>query len=236
VIAFVVAVADRTRFDTIAGPAIERVREVDSVVLAVEGEEPVQHRLNAALGELAALPDLEAAVIVHEDVRLHDLATAAIVRAGFADPDVAVTGAIGYMDVHGLAAWEGVPVGATRTEHVPGGEIVGTVATGPVDALDGLVLCLSPWAVRTLRFDTSLAAEFHGYDVDLCFQARHHGRRVEVIELTTSHAHRPLFGDTERWARNELRFQGRWIEHRPITENRRRTLARAAEAASRPHA
>lgn len=230
VIAFLVPVADRARFEAIARPALERVSEPDSVVLTLSGGDRHQPALNAALDELAVLPDLEGAVILHEDVRLLDLDTTAIVRSALADPDVAVAGPIGTVGVAGLATWEGRAVGSVGSPWVPGGEILGAAATGEVDALDGLTLCLSPWAVRTLRLDADLAADFHGYDVDLCFQARHHGRRVEAIELATHHEHRPLFTDTERWVRNELRFQLRWIEPRLVTTRRHLAMARAEPA------
>ena len=233
-IAFLVAVADQSRFDAIAAPGIERVREGDSVVVTVRpdaGSGP-QRVLNAALAELAGEPDLEAVVILHEDVDLVDLDTASIVRDAFTDPDVAIAGAIGAQGVSGLAWWAGIPIGGTATGHVPDGRIAGVIRQGTVDAVDGLVLCLSPWAVRTLRFDETLAPDFHGYDIDLCFQARYHGRRVEVIPLAVHHDHRPLFTDTERWVRNELRFQRQWIDHRPISERRHQALAPPAAPAS----
>jgi len=227
VIAFLVAVADPSRFETIAAPGIERVREGDSLVVTVRPEEGwgPQRVLNKALDELADQPDLEAVVILHEDVVLLDPDTASIVRDAFADPDIAIAGAIGAQGIPGLAWWGGIPIGRTETAYVPDGVIHGVAARGPVDALDGLVLCLSPWAARTLRFDEALAADFHGYDIDLCFQARHHGRRVEVIPLAVRHDHRPLFTDTERWARNELRFQQQWLDHRPISDERHQALA-----------
>ena len=46
--------------------------------------------------------------------------------------------------------------------------------TGEVETLDGFVLALSPWAVRSIRFDESLG-RFHGYDLDFCLQVREAG-------------------------------------------------------------
>ena len=223
-IAFVVPVSDEARYEEIAAPSLEAVREPDSPVMAPGGEGPPQPRLNAALEELAVMPDLEAAVIIHEDVRLLDPQTAAIVRRTFSDPDIAIAGVMGAQGVSSLAWWEGVNIGRTASSKLVAGEVVGVAGAGEVDAVDGIVLCLSPWAVRTLRFDESLAADFHGYDVDLCFQARYHGRRVEVIPMATAHEYQPLFTDTERWKRNQLRFERRWLDHRMITEARHRAL------------
>ena len=233
-IAFVVAVADQDRYETIAAPAIERVREPDSVVLAVAGEAAPQLALNRALDELAGVPDLEAAVIVHEDVELLDLDTGPIVRRAFADPAVALVGVVGGRGVTGLAWWAATAIGHAETPHVRGGAVGGVAARGEVDALDGIVLCLSPWAVRTLRFDAALAADFHGYDIDLCFQARHHGRRVEVVELRARHVHRPLLAAPDRWSRNELRFQRRWFDHRMISALRHQALARSLSSDTSP--
>lgn len=225
-IAFLVAVADPARYATLAGPALGRVREGDSPVIAVPTDGPPQPALNAALDELAAAIDLEGVVIVHEDVQLLHPDTAAVVRDALRDPDVAIAGVVGATGIRGLAWWEGMAVGRAGTPHSPGGEVVAPGKAGDVDAVDGIVLCLSPWAVRTLRFDEALAADFHGYDVDLCFQARHHGRKVVVIELPVEHVHRPIFADVEAWVRNELRFQHQWIDHRMITERRHRALGR----------
>jgi GT2 family glycosyltransferase len=237
VIAFLVAIADQARWEAIAQPALARVREGDSLVVTVPGGRAPQLALNDALDELAGEADLEAVVILHEDVALLDVNTAAIVRAAFADPQVAIAGVIGVRGVTSLAWWDtaATAIGRAGTPHMPGGATTGATQTGDVDALDGIVLCLSPWAVRTLRFDEELAADFHGYDVDLCFQARYHGRRVTVIELTAHHEHRPLMHDSDRWVRNELRFQRQWIDHRMITERRHQALSRAGgQAPERP--
>ena len=138
VIAFLVAVADQSRFDAIAAPGIEHVREADSLVVTVQPEAGCgpQRALNAALDALADEPDLEAVVILHEDVVLLDPDTASIVRGAFADPAIAIAGAIGAQGVPGLAWWGGIPIGSAETAHVPDGVITGMASRGPVDAVD----------------------------------------------------------------------------------------------------
>ena len=54
--------------------------------------------------------------------------------------------------------------------------------TGEVDAIDGFVMAVSPWAVRNLRFDESLG-KIHGYDFDFCAQARAAGHKVVTADL-----------------------------------------------------
>ena len=49
-----------------------------------------------------------------------------------------------------------------------------------------MLLVLSPWAVRNLRFDEALALG-HGYDVDYCLQARAAGRKVMTADLALTH-------------------------------------------------
>jgi Glycosyltransferase like family len=220
-----VPIADRKRFDAYARRGLELAREPDSLVLAPAGEDAPQRRLNAALDELAYAADLEAAVILHEDVELLSPDSTAIVRRAFDDPSVALAGTVGARSVSGIAWWEGWGVGKIFTPSVPDGEIAAPERTGAVDALDGTVLCLSPWAVRQLRFDLALSPDFHGYDVDLCFQARYHGRRVEVIDLPARHHHQPLMTGGDAWVRNALRFRTRWIDGGPFTQDERRALA-----------
>ncbi len=235
VIAFLVAVADRARFDAIAGPSIERVRETDSIVVTVDGAGGApQLALNVALDELATMPDLEAVVMCTRTFGSSTWTPAAIVRRAFADAAVALAGPVGSQGVAGLAWWEGTGIGRAGTPHTLGDVIHGVAPAGAVDALDGIVLCMSPWAVRVLRFAPELAADFHGYDTDLCFQARHHAKRVEVVELDVFHDHRPIFDDTDGWVRNELRFQQRWFEHRPVTLRRHQMQTRASGRAPEP--
>ena len=111
-------------------------------------------------------------------------------REALADPEVAVAGCAGAIGVRSLAWWEGSVTWASLTQRYEefggGGEIPGIswarerrrayVGTGEVDAIDGCLIVLSPWAVRNLRFDEALARR-HGYDVDICMQARPQGGR-----------------------------------------------------------
>lgn len=216
--AFVCAVSDPERYRRHAEVGIARVREPDSVVLAVSGGAEPALRINDALDGLASLPDLEGVVVVHDDVVLESLDTLAVLRGIFRDPWVALAGAIGATDVQSLAWWDGVARGRIGTPHAAGGGVGTTGTVGDVEALDGTVLCFSPWAVRTLRFDRAQAGDFHGYDVDLCLQARHRGRRVVVAPIRAHHEHRARMTDPERWARGEVRFQTRWNLRRELSQ------------------
>jgi hypothetical protein len=79
-----------------------------------------------------------------------------------------------------------------------------------VDSIDGFVIGMSPWAVRELRFDESLG-QIHGYDFDLCCQARAAGRKVVTADLRVVHHHSlDLIGDVEAWVAAHMRVAEKW--------------------------
>ena len=82
--------------------------------------------------------------------------------------------------------------------------------TGEVETLDGFLLVLSPWAVRNLRFDESLG-QLHGYDFDLCLQARAAGRKVVTFDVRAIH-HRSLelIADPEQWIEAHIAIANKW--------------------------
>jgi GT2 family glycosyltransferase len=79
-----------------------------------------------------------------------------------------------------------------------------------VDAVDGLLLVLSPWAVRNLRFDEDRFTGFHGYDADICFQARAAGKRVVVDEIAVVHHTKGGYGDLDAYRRCDQAFRAKW--------------------------
>lgn len=217
VFAFVVPTADRARHERCAAPGIELAREPDSLVVTVEGGDAPALRVNEVLDRLALLPDLEGVVVLHEDLVLEDPAALVVLRDAFAEPSVAIAGLIGAAHTPHLAWWEGEATGRLGTPHVPQGAAVAHRRSGTVATVDGAFLALSPWAVRTLRFDAAQARDFHGYDVDLCATARHHGRRVVVVPIAARHEHHARFSDADRWARSDLRYRARWTIGRALT-------------------
>jgi hypothetical protein len=82
--------------------------------------------------------------------------------------------------------------------------------TGEVDTIDGLVIAMSPWAVRELRFDESLG-QFHGYDLDICLQARAAGKRVVTQDFKVVHHHSlDLIGDLDGWVAAHIKVAEKW--------------------------
>ena len=206
-IAFAVCVASPPKFTSCAAPGLRLAMEEDSVLAELGTESSLHEAYNEALDHFATYPELEALVLLHEDVELLDPAFCDRLRAALADPAVAVVGAVGARRVAGLAWWEGTIAGRA---HETRGVVDGGFEDPEVDAVDGLLLALSPWAVRTLRCDTSTFTGFHAYDVDLCFQARAAGRRVVVAPLSLFHHTKGGFGDAEAWATADAAFRAKW--------------------------
>jgi hypothetical protein len=114
---------------------------------------------------------------------------------------------------------------STRFDDLGGGEIPGLsfnaedtpsyAETGEVETIDGFVICMSPWAVRELRFDESLG-QIHGYDFDISLQARAAGKKVVTADLRVVHHHSlDLIGDVEAWIAAHMRVAEKWEGRMP---------------------
>jgi len=227
VIAFGCPVIDRDKYSRFAEPGIRRAAEPDSALLLRHDAPSIQAAYNSMLEEASARRDLEALVLLHEDVELRDADLTDKVRACMRDPLVAVVGAVGSQDVSGLDWWRGGMVGGVMAPALVGPNVVigGASPRDPVESVDGLLLALSPWAVRTLRFDERFAPYFHGYDVDLCFQARERGRHVVVAHLDVVHYAGLDFFDRRTWVPAYKLWHRKW--------GRRPALAAASTPAQR---
>ena len=224
-IAFGVAVTRSEDHERWAGPGIARAREADSAVYANSSPGSIFRAYNQLLDEAAVHEDLEALVLVHQDVEIVDDGFCEKVRAAFSDPEVAIAGCVGARDARTMAWWEGAVTWASFThryyEH--GGGILPAFAmspetrpppvyarTGEVDTIDGFLMVLAPWAVRNLRFDEGLG-QFHGYDFDICMQAREAGRKVITADLRVWHHHSlELMNDPENWVEVNIRLTEKW--------------------------
>jgi Glycosyltransferase like family len=246
VIIFGTAVTDSETYDRCAAPGIERAAEADSVVFAHHTAGSLFRNYNLLLDKAAAHEDLEALVLLHQDVEIADSNFAAKVRKALSDPDVAIVGCVGAVGVRSLAWWQGALTWAAithRYQEYGGGdfpaiswrpEIAPSYAsTGEVDSIDGLIMVLSPWAVRELRFDESLG-KLHGYDFDICMQAKAAGKKVATADFRAIH-HRTLelISDPEAWIQTHIRLAEKWEGQLPDpgAEPRQRALRAEAEAA-----
>ena len=241
-----------TDYERFAAPGIARARERDSAVYANSSAGSIFRAYNLLLEQAAAHADLEALVLLHQDVEIVDDDFCGKVRRALADPDVGIVGCVGALDARSMAWWEGAVTWASFThryyEH-GGGDLPAFAMypesspppayarTGEVDTLDGFLLVLSPWSVRELRFDESLG-RFHGYDFDICLQARAAGKKVLTADLKVVHHHSlELLDDPEGWIAAHVRLIEKWEERFPMLgaqlgagENSWKARARRADA------
>lgn len=218
-IAFGTAITDSDEYRSHAQPGIRRTVEPDSEVFAFQSVGAVGRSTNLVLDQAARREDLEALVLVDEKAEISDLGFCEKVRRAFGDPEVGAVGAAGATGGRSIAWWEGsVSCGPVmqRYPDYEGGAMPAfswterSPAPAEVEALDGLLVVLSPWAVRNVRFDEGLSLGY-GYEVDYCMQLRAAGKRVMTADLGVIH-HRPLkvVDDLELWAEAHMQLAEKW--------------------------
>ena len=208
-IAFAVVRADLDKLTRCALPGLRRAAEPDSAFAEVTEAHSMCSAYNEVLDAFREADDLEALALLHEDVELLDDDFCARVRAAFARaPRAAVLGVVGALGVQSLRWWEGAGRGRVA-------ETRGLVDFGggshAVETVDGLLMVLSSWAVANLRFDEERFDAFHGYDADLCFQARAAGRDVRVEELAAFHHTKGGYGDVAAFVRADAAWRAKWL-------------------------
>lgn len=252
-IVYASAITDEDVYRRCAEAGIDRLREHDpdaeKVVFASVGS--ICRNYNLILDQVRGREEVETLVLVHQDAEIVDPEFPAKVLAEFEDPEVAVVGCAGAVDVRSIAWWEGSITWASfthRYEELGGGEIpaLAWVAdamppfakTGEVDSVDGFVLALSPWAIENLRFDEGLTKS-HGYDLDFCLQARAAGKKVVTANLRVVHHHSlRLIRDVETWIQAHMAVAEKWDHelHSPYGDEledwKRRARRAEAEASA----
>jgi hypothetical protein len=246
------AVTEGDTFARFAEAGVRRLTAVDSEaeLIAQPSAGSIFRNYNLLCERVAARSDLEALVLIHQDVEIVDPDFAVNVRRALADPEVAIVGCAGAVGVRSIAWWEGSVTWSSLTQsydEVGGpGEIPGLswredsvpayAGTGEVDSIDGCVIVLSPWAVRNLRFDESIGRQ-HGYDLDICLQARAAGKRVVTESLRVVHHHSlELLSDPEAWIQAHVAVAEKWEgtlgDRGGEPDWRRRALRAEAEASA----
>jgi hypothetical protein len=242
VIAFGASIQGAEAYRRYAEPGIRLATEPDSQVYAFAAVEPLARTYNLILDAAAEREDLEALALVHTHTEITGRRFCAKVRDALRDPDVAIAGCAGATGVRGIAWWEGQVTGAgllQRYEEFGGGELPAYSWThrapppAEVEAVDGQLLVLSPWAVRSLRFDEALMLNY-GFDLDICLQARAAGKRVVVADLeAVYHRSIELVGDLDVWIAAHMQVAEKWDDtlHGPVDgEHGWKRRARLAEA------
>jgi 2-polyprenyl-3-methyl-5-hydroxy-6-metoxy-1,4-benzoquinol methylase len=213
VIAYAACVGSPEKFENICLPGLQRVVQPDDLVIEAEHARSIFAAYNEVLDAVRDRDDLEALVLLHEDTEVTGPGFPSLVRRHVADDDVAVVGTVGARAISGLAWWEGDCYGRVPETR---GVIDFGGGTHDVETVDGLVMALSPWAVRNLRFDEDAYDGFDAYDADFCAQARAAGKRVVVTELPVIHRHTRVgsaraSSDGGSFVRNEKVFREKWL-------------------------
>lgn len=150
-------------------------------VIASSGHLGIVAAYNMILEAVQDEHDLEALVLLHDDLELLDPDAEAKLTAPLADPTVGLVGVAGGGG-DSIYWWNHSPVGHQRTDV----RLIdfGT-REGDVTLIEGSVMVLSPWVVRNLRFDPRFTW-FHGYD-EIGMQVKFHGKRAVVVDVATHH-------------------------------------------------
>lgn len=223
---FGVAIGSEEKYERFALPGIERHRDPEAPLVEVRGRRSIFSAYNEILDELYEDERVEAAAILHEDTEIRDERFEEKVRWALNDPLTAIVGTIGAVGVQGIDWWvHDYGIGSTvlepidpavlyETELLEGSEVSGMGSSGEVDMVDGYLLVFSRWAMAELRFDEEGMGGpgFHGYDADICFQARERGRKVVAVTMDVAH-HRNSVGPShyrEDWLRAQIAFRRKW--------------------------
>lgn len=192
------------RFEQIARPALDALHA--TVVFRI-GAVSIARAYNAMIDEGRTLDDFEGMVFIHDDVELLDAAFEEKIRDGFAEADL--VGVIGGVGLGPTMSW-------SDAEHLYGWATddrrernYGPAPEGGVHAIDGILLALSPRACRELRFDESIGG-FHGYDADICKQARAADMHIALRHVRLHHHNGERSTDMRAWGAANERWRLKW--------------------------
>jgi Glycosyltransferase like family len=247
VIAFGTSITAPDVYERCALRGIRLAAEADSEIIAQPAAGSIFRSYNLIIEQAAALEDLEALVLVHQDAEIVERDFCAKLRQALRDPEVGVVGCVGAVGVRSIAWWEGSTTWGSfthRYRELGGGEFPAFswdreklppyARTGEVEMVDGFVLGLSPWTIDNVRFDESLGLQLHGYDFDFCLQVRAAGRKVVTIDAKVVHHHSlELVSDPETYIDAHMKIAEKWQGRMPnigVAGGDWKTRARRAEA------
>jgi hypothetical protein len=185
----------------------------DRVILAVSGQTSITKAYNGILNYFArseVVADVEALVLLHDDLEVIDPDAEEKIRRAVAPRDVALVGVAGGSGTASLAWWNGTTYGWQR---IDSGDLDLGPRYGDVELLEGSFLVFSPWALRRIRFDNAFTG-FHGYD-EVAATARNLGARVTVADIDTHHHTQLGFKSAESaesWATAEQLYRRKWFD------------------------
>ena len=222
------------RFRTGCEPALRRVLAPEDRVLAHSGDaRGIPAVYNTVLAAARDEPGCEGVVFLHDDVEIVDRSFRAKVLAALAEPQAGVVGVVGGRGLVDARWWHARETAGRVFESRYLQDLGAPRAD--VDVVDGLFLALTPAAFGHITVDEDLPL-FHGYDVDMCLQARDLGLRVAVRQIELLHRTKGGFGDERAYAQANARLLARHTEwFTPLTpiEQGRAGLTRGRHEARR---
>lgn len=214
---FGVAVSAPETYESQARPGIERARESDSVVLTRLGYDSIQQPYNEMLAEAGSCEDLEALILLHQDVELVDGSLPARIRPHLRDPAVGVVGALAFRGADpgrpGAVGFRMQSAAGRPRGSGPGSPMRGhghSDAAEDAELIDGVLMALAPWVVRTLRFDERFADRFHCYDLDLSLRVRAAGGRLVCDPIPHIHHMATPWRDRDELIDARVAFARAW--------------------------
>jgi hypothetical protein len=204
-------------------PALDRLYP-GAVIYERRNQTSIFEAYNSIMREHRQSQPLTPLVLMHEDVELRSDVVPLLERE-FTESDVAIVGTIGGRGVRSVRWYRSVQRFGRAPDTVNGDNYHSSGAHD-VDIADGLFLALSPWAVENLEFDEETYNGFHGYDADICMQARAAGMRVRVDNIDLFHHTKGGFGDARAHRETDDAFRAKWTIPRDSLAHRWRKKLR----------
>lgn len=217
-IAFATVVGDPEKYATYAQHSLSLFAEPESVIVTIDDQQSMFAAYNEVLDAIGEMENIEALVLLHEDVTFRNPKLCDRIREALSQhPDVAVFGVVGATETTGIGWWDGKIFGRVQETRAT---VAGERGFNEVEIVDGLCMILSPWAIKNLRYNPDAYQPcFHGYDAELCFLARAHGKKVATIDLDVFHYTKGGYGNEPLWRQINQTFVRRWLtsaaEHLP---------------------
>jgi hypothetical protein len=207
VIVYAVCIASEERYATCARPGLARVGALERTMESRDNPS-IFVAYNRFLDEVRSGEDVRGLVLLHEDLEILDPLFEAKLARVFADPAIAIAGAVGGRGPRGAQWWDACELYGRMPDTYHANDHGG--GQHDVDLVDGCLLALSPWAIDNLRFDEERYEGFHIYDADICMQARSASRRVVTFDFDAFHHSKRGYGDASMHARQEANFLRKW--------------------------
>lgn len=180
----------------------------DDVIHCEHGDDHgIAHAYNTILDRAISHPDCQALILVHDDVQVVDGSFRGKILAALSEPQVGIVGPIGGANLTSARWWNARRL-AGRVYETRGDISLGSLVAD-VDVVDGLLLALNRNALEHVRFDEQLTG-FHGYDIDICLQARANGLRVVVRPIDVIHRTKTGYGDVDDYLATAAYLSRKW--------------------------